>query len=180
MAEVTGIVDNVSIVKQVKTRFNPNAPIWGITLTDGRVYEAGFNKPKVEAGSSVEFDLDPKWKNQIQDGTLKVDGATPEPPKKSGGTKSGGYSGGSKKESKPFPVPPTHGDRSIIRQNALTNARSMVTDLVVSEHYKDGSFDLDRVSDEILEVARKFEEYSAGDIERRAAEAKMKGEDSDG
>ena len=66
---------------------------------------------------------------------------------------------------KVFPVPLMHGDRSIIRQNALTNAREAVAHLSFTTMPTDAEY-----ASRIIAMARMFEEYSAGDIERRAAE----------
>lgn len=69
-----------------------------------------------------------------------------------------------------FPIPPTHHSRSIVRQNSVTNAVNL---FVNTNDSIEGLADLDGVCEEILTIARKFEEYSCGDIERRAAEAVM-------
>ena len=73
---------------------------------------------------------------------------------------SGGYSRGS------FPIGLEDGQRSIIRQNALTNARELVSKTVGLE------FDPSATVELIIDIAREFEAYTAGDIERYEAEAK--------
>ena len=68
-----------------------------------------------------------------------------------------------------FPIGVGDGQRSIIRQNALTNAR----ELVLSESTLD-DLNLEDKVETIIKVARKFESYAAGDIERLLAEDMMK------
>ena len=63
-----------------------------------------------------------------------------------------------------FPIPLDDGQRSIIRQNALTNARELVCKTL-----KDGSKIDTKVTDTIIGIAKEFEAYTAGDIERFAA-----------
>ncbi len=63
-----------------------------------------------------------------------------------------------------FPIPLDDGQRSIIRQNALTNARELVCKTI-----KDGAKIDTKVTDTIIGIAKEFEAYTAGDIERFAA-----------
>jgi hypothetical protein len=70
---------------------------------------------------------------------------------------------------RPFPIPLLHGDRAIIRQNALTNAREAVVALFTVSPAGPMPDDVD-FAKRIISMASIFEEYSAGDIERRAAE----------
>jgi len=65
-----------------------------------------------------------------------------------------------------FPIGLEDGQRSIIRQNALTNARELVVSTISG-----GKFDKDKTVALILEIAKEFEAYTAGDIERYAAES---------
>lgn len=66
-----------------------------------------------------------------------------------------------------FPIALEDGQRSIIRQNALTNARELVGLTIDS---KKGMEDPQGTVALIIELAREFEAYTAGDIERYAAE----------
>lgn len=70
-----------------------------------------------------------------------------------------------------FPIAPDDGQRSIIRQNALTNARELYC-LLIGAPIADPDHDV--VVRDILYIARKFESYTSGDIERYEAEAAMK------
>lgn len=73
---------------------------------------------------------------------------------------------------KEFPVPAFHPDRSIIRQNSLSHAASVMRDYgfdggatgKTSEDY----------ANRVIEIARLFEAYSAGDLDVAIVEAEMK------
>ena len=71
----------------------------------------------------------------------------------------GGY------KEKVFPIPALHGDRAIVRQNALARA----TDLYVAA--RGGKpFELEAESlDFVIKLARKFEAYTAGDLDMAEA-----------
>ena len=73
---------------------------------------------------------------------------------------------------KEFPVPTLHGDRSIIRQNSLKHAGDLWSHLqpILSENKVPTKKDMEKAAKAIIELARQFEEYSAGDVERRVAE----------
>ena len=58
------------------------------------------------------------------------------------------------------PVPKTHGDTAIMRQNALTNAVNMLN------HCESGSYPVDKV----LEVAALFAKWTSGQLEQEEAE----------
>lgn len=64
-----------------------------------------------------------------------------------------------------FPIDPLDGQRSIIRQNALTNAvksLSIEDDCIASDK-------IDEYADSVIALARRFEAYTAGDMDRQKA-----------
>lgn len=67
-----------------------------------------------------------------------------------------------------FPIHPLDGQRSIIRQNSLTNSVATAKLLLTGEE------DVAVATDFIISIAREFEKYSAGDLDREAAEAELK------
>jgi len=67
--------------------------------------------------------------------------------------------------SRPFPIPPLHGDRAIIRQNALGHAVR-----AVQNSWANTEMPLEEYTATIIDVARKFEAYSAGDLDMEIAE----------
>lgn len=61
----------------------------------------------------------------------------------------------------------TSRDRSIIRQNSLAHATSMYTSMLASGDYEaKNTENLKACAKEIVEIARIFEEYSAGDEDK--------------
>ena len=142
--------------------FNPKFGSYGM-LVDGKWYNSKY-EIKAEKGDEVEFD--DGGKNYIKG--LKVvssggDSATssasgPSTPARSVG---GGYGNRGK-----FPIGKDDGQRSIIRQNSLARAIEALeaTDLLTG-------IDPNDLVSTIISTARLFEAYSAGDIDREAAEA---------
>lgn len=88
--------------------------------------------------------------------------------------------GGGARGNKVFPLPLLHGDRSIVRQNALAHATKVVTELIVGRNSKAelNKLTCDVVASMIVTTARTFEAYSAGDAEREAAEQMREQEDA--
>ena len=70
-----------------------------------------------------------------------------------------------------FPIPPLDGQRAILRQNALTNARELVTAIGVIK--PQSAKDMENVIDDILTIAAKFESYTSGDADVERVKAKM-------
>lgn len=126
---------------------------------------------KAERGDEVEFDDGgSKWCQK-----LKVVGAG-----SGGGSASSGgprtASGGSFRGT--FPVPATDGTRSIVRQNSLTNATSLLN---ASLPPLDGKLSADQVEKTMeiraamaIDIARMFESYSTGDIDLEDAQEALK------
>jgi hypothetical protein len=113
---------------------------------------------KAERGDMVEFDDgDKKYCRK-----LRV----------TGGASSGGGGGGTTVNTSPaatgFPIPTRHQSRSIIRQNSLTNARELYI------NFANGEETFPEAVDAIIDIARKFEAYSAGDADYEAVQNKLK------
>jgi hypothetical protein len=165
MAMMTGVVEAVS-TKEVNTKFGAK-PTYSMKV-NGSWVKCGFKDPGVQAGFEVEFDgvtgtygMETKAVNILK----KVSAAPSAPTPAQGviGPSKHGTFGGYK--DKVFPIPPLHGDRAIVRQNALARA----TDLYIAAR---GSkpFDLEmRTLDLVIALARKFESYTAGDIDMAEA-----------
>lgn len=187
MPTVTGVVQGV-YSKDVTTKFG-NKKVWDIKLDDGQFYKNGFKKPIAEIGDTVFIEYTPdKYGNTIISlirGAATTVALGPqqlnaEPVKPAASPTQ--YNKGNK----PFPVPSDHGDRSIIRQNSLTNARELVCTVALrgkdtlgeSKMWSDTQKQLETLSDEIIKIAYKFEEYSSGDREVKAVDALMNSEAS--
>ena len=161
MNKVTGEVSAVGS-KPVTTK-------WGEKTThsfqvDGVWYKTGFKKGKFSKGDPITFTyVEGPYGNDVDVASISTGGAAPSAPAASAAKPA--YTGGGKGV---FPIPALDGQRAIVRQNALTNARelyiasagSMVADL------KDKAYD-------IIAIARIFEAYACGDLDAmKAAEMK--------
>ena len=124
--QVKGVVDQCTQRDQ-KTR-NGMGTIHGY-IVDGVEVETGFRKTRSEGEmvtTAVKWDYG-KWNEINGDGAgmpaaTAGGGAKPKP--------AGGGSGGFKGNSRSFPVPPTDGAISIIRQNSMGHAAKVVEDMI--------------------------------------------------
>jgi len=154
MALCNGVVEAVSS-KDVEIKRGPKAgstsKIYSFKVGDSW-YKTGF-KSMVSKGDEVSFEYtDGAYGKDVKVASLsKAGSSTPttsvSPPSVSG-------SG--------FPMGLRDKGRAINRQNALTNAVAYVTVM--------GGGDKDVTPDLVIEIARKFEAYTTGDLEREAAE----------
>jgi hypothetical protein len=171
-----GTVNNIDI-KMVTTKFG-NKPTYTLTINGDR-YSSGFTKPGVSVGDEVQFDFaSGKYGNDIVKGSLtKVGGgaAAPSPAPHEAPASTSVPKNNSAAGYKPFPIPLLHGDRAIVRQNALTNARSLVESVASFTRVSPENLIDDQVK-EILRVARIFEAYSCGDLERQEVEKEIANE----
>lgn len=142
--------------KEVKTRYG-DKPAYSVQAEDGTWYKHGFKKPPFKEGDTVDVDVkETSYGPEITSSKVVSGGTGSAPATRTTGTGVGGGYGG-----KVFPVPALHGDRSIIRQNSLTNAREA---WVASKGGK--PFDVDEAAAHtIINIARVFESYSCGDID---------------
>jgi hypothetical protein len=162
--------------KVVNTKFGAK-DTFNITCDDGVNYSMGFSKPKFKVGDTINFVSEAdKYGQKIDPATVQVitagTGASVPTPA-AGGMRSGG----SGYSPRPFPIPPLHGDRSIVRQNALTNARELVTSIIGPDpdshaEWAARQVQFEVLAAEVIRVARMFEDYTAGDIEARVAQEK--------
>jgi len=150
MATVSGVVEAVS------TKFGKFS-----ILVNGKWYatKEEWAKVKPNKGESVTFD--DGGKNYLKALMVKRDEGSSPTATAGGGSKGGGRSYGK------FPIDPLDGQRSIIRQNAVTNANAFLSTLVSS-----GKTDDVEVSD-LLDIARQIEAYTAGDLDVVEAEARV-------
>lgn len=166
---MTYTVENI-VTKKVNTKFGEKDSY--SVVCNGERYNYGFKKPAFKVGDVINFSFNEgKYGKDIEVATVRVldpgsSAAAPTPPTPSGRPAYG-------PPVKPFPIPALHGDRAIIRQNALTNARELVCALLGSEETV--SDDVHYV-ERIIALARKFEAYSAGDMDMEMALAAIKEE----
>jgi hypothetical protein len=166
MTMMTGIVEAIS-TKDVNTKFG-SKPTYSLKV-NGTWVKCGFKNPNAGAGDEVEFDgntgtygLETKAVNVLRKGA-----ATPPPEATSNTAVAVPRTTGSGYAAKVFPIPPLHGDRAIVRQNALARA----TDIYIAA--RGGKpFELEGSNlDFVISLARKFEAYTAGDLDLAEAEA---------
>lgn len=158
-----GVVDKVE-ARTVNTKYGPK-PVYDIYI-DGTKYSWGFANPTkmgVTDGAEIEFDSSPdRYGPKIDTDTVvvKTSGSGRGPVKAapaSGGKRASGEAG--------FPVPVTSDRISILRQNALTNARELVSGY---PSLFNCDSDPDTLVEKILEIARVFADYTSGrDVEKK-------------
>ena len=162
MNKVTGEVVAVGS-KPVNTK-------WGEKTThsfqvDGVWYKTGFKKGKFSKGDTITFTyVEGPYGNDVDVASISTGGgATASAPAASAAKPA--YTGGGKGV---FPIPALDGQRAIVRQNALTNARELYIASVdpTAVDVKDTAYD-------IIAIARIFEAYACGDLDAlKAAEMK--------
>ena len=158
--------------KDVTTKFGQKK-VYSIKADDGQWYSCGFKKPAANAGDEVEFQFtSTSYGNQIDmatfvslrgglsSGAPAVPSPAPAPVRPAYGNKG------------VFPIPALDGQRAIVRQNALTNARELVVAKLAGEE----KLNLESLTDTIVKIARKFEAYACGDLDREAAEESLEEE----
>lgn len=166
------LVEAMAAPKSVDTRRGP-ALTYSFKGNDGQWYKMGFKKPTFDKGDTVEFEFNSgMYGNEVTTvlSVTKADGsaAPVAPAKPAWGGKGGGGGGFSRGV---FPIPPTDGQRSIIRQNALTNARELIMAMEMTTGNKiiNTVVTQDALADAIIRISKKFEAYTAGDNEAAAA-----------
>jgi hypothetical protein len=157
--------------RTVTTKFGPKKT-YDLIATDGKKYQFPFSDP-AKSGISVGttfsamgdmgrfgVSLEPKTVTigETVSGTMPAPGAV--------STSKSGY-GSSASYGKVFPLPTTHGDTAIIRQNALTNAVATVADFVATQPTEKWP-DLDKWTDMVITTAYKYAEFSSGQREVKA------------
>lgn len=174
MTTVTGIVERV-VEKTVNTKFGPK-PVFDLYV-NGTKYSWGWKRPStagVTDGANIKFNFEAdKYGMKIVEGSVEVlaagDGSAPVKKLAAVGGGSAPITGN---RDAGFPVPVTSDKISILRQNALTNARELV------QAYP-SVFGVDKKPDEmvakILQIASKFSDYTSGrDVEEKVAKMSTK------
>jgi hypothetical protein len=167
MANITGVVSAMSS-KEVNTK-------WGMKPTysfqvDGTWFKTGFKKGKMNKGDNIQFSYtEGAYGNDVDVGSITVVGADAVPTVASAPQRAPSPTYGSKGV---FPIPPLDGQRAIVRQNALTNARELYVNCpnttCVTSSLEDAAY-------EIIKIARVFESYACGDLDAlKAIELKAK------
>jgi hypothetical protein len=170
---MSGAVQEVS-TRDVSTKFGVK-PTYSFKI-DNQWVKTGFKNPRVDVGDMISVDVvDGKY--GLEGSNVKVTGkAVSGLAIVSGAKPSVSVPVVTSSYGKVFPIPALHGDRSIVRQNALARAADLVA---ASSGGKAFSMDEDAVT-RIIALARKFEAYTAGDLDMEEAVAEAKREDVEG
>jgi hypothetical protein len=157
--------------KEVKTRFGVK-PTYSFKASDGNWYKTGF-KEEVRVGDCISFDYMPgTYGNEVNVKTIvkgaAAPAATPTPAAHKQETKV--YPIGNKGV---FPIPALDGQRSIVRQNALTNARELFVGTMPPIVATATKKELEMMAQRIIGVAKIFEGYTAGDTDLEEVEAEI-------
>ena len=155
-------------VRDVTTKFGPKKA-YDLIATDGTKYGFAFTDPArsgISVGTVVSASgtagkygvtLDPKTVS-LGGAVTSATPASAKPAPSYGG-----------REAKVFPLPKTHGDTAIIRQNALTNAVATVADFIAT-HPTEKWPDLDTWTDMVISTAYKYADFSSGQREVKAVQ----------
>lgn len=158
--------------RQAKTRYGLK-PVYGGEVS-GQAIEFGFKKdekvPYPSRGDVVSYRV------KYEYGKYKVCGLSvgdPPAPVKAAAPGGGAASAtGTTKPAggsfRPFPVPMTHGDTSIIRQNSLGHAVALVAAFVSTidgDSEKEGPDLVELGADVALRIAYKFAAFSSGNLD---------------
>lgn len=142
------------------------AKTYELKFTDGTKLDCAFKDPGVAVGDTISFESEPGYmgKPKLVGAVTRTSSDPVNPPPAATGKSFGG--GG-----RVFPVPVMHGDRSIVRQNALAHASKVWAAGVKAQWAFDDPANVAACADQIIALAAAFERYSCGDIEAEAAEA---------
>lgn len=131
----------------------------GFQLGDGKWYTCNEKDLSAKKGDEVEFNFVVNGiYNNCKGSIKKVESATPSLMAKPTGSTFG----------RSFPVAALAPERSIIRQNSLGHAVNVVMMIAGSN-----STSTSEVAEQVIEVARMFEAYSAGDLDVEIADKEV-------
>jgi hypothetical protein len=149
--------------KDVTTRFGTK-PTYSFKA-DGVWYSTGFKKAAVSAGDVVSFNYEEtKYGKEVDPKSVVIGAAPAATAVAAPAARAPSFSRGG------FPIPALDGQRSIIRQNALTNARELYVGAAGGKPFP---VDSTATTKAIIDIARKFEAYSAGDLDAAEAAAEL-------
>lgn len=169
MSMMTGVVEQVS-KKDVNTKWGTK-PTFSFKV-NGTWVSHGFKNHGLNVGDEVEFDGE-SGTYGISTKAVRVVKAGSGASVVTSTSTSVPVRAPSSSNSRVFPIPPLHGDRSIVRQNALARATELVIGCRGGKPY-----DVDDATvGVIISIARQFEAYTAGDLDLAAAEVEAKVEE---
>jgi hypothetical protein len=156
---ITGIVQEVNNIGLGK---GSNIVINGQKYGAYDPVKAGIDQVRVGDEVSLNYAQKGQYTNILGQITKTGVTGTPQPVTFTGNLNSKGSPKGAWSKGV-FPIPKTDGQRSIIRQNSVTNAVKMVSECSFHQPTPEDTAKL------VIEIAQIFEDYSAGDIDERLA-----------
>lgn len=178
MTAMNGMVEAIS-TKDVSTKFGVK-PTFSFKV-GGNWIKSGFKNPGVAVGDNVEFDgvtgtygVETKAVTILKQHIFSREVAVvPSPTSTSAPVVATTKATYSSYKEKVFPIPPLHGDRAIVRQNALARASDLY---IAARGGKPFELEISTL-DLVISFARKFEAYTAGDLDMAEA---MKEDEQEG
>jgi hypothetical protein len=149
--------------KEVTTKFGAK-PTFSFKA-DGEWYKCGFKKPPIKEGDVVDF--------TFKEGTYgkDVDMASIKVLSSGGAVSAGGVKAAPSGPRSSFPISPLDGQRSIIRQNCVGNARELFI-ATMANNKELQKMSADEMTSAIISIARKFEAYAGGELDMAMASVK--------
>lgn len=169
MTTITQIVQSLSS-KPVNTKFGLK-DTYSFKGEDGQWYKMGFDKPKFGAGAEIQYDYEEgTYGKEVKKGSVVVINVTAPVGAISKGPAVGTkvYTAKAEKEWV-FPIPPRDWQRNVIRQEAVKCAINYLQSMT-------GAKTALQVI-QVIEVAKQFEHYMAGDNDMETAMAAVKAMD---
>lgn len=167
-----GVIEGV-YKKDVKTRFGTKQT--HSFKMDGAFFSCGFNDPRLAVGEEIAFEFtEGTYGKEVTKGTIVRTGAAPVavPAPAAAAPRFDAPKSAVPSSNRVFPIPPLHGDRAIIRQNALNHASRLVATglnpAAWEEVTKAGATveqQVETIASLTISLARKFEAYACGDLD---------------
>lgn len=159
---IVGVVDKI-YMNTVKTPYGVKE-IQRFQI-GGNYYSGGFKTWPVNEGDEVElsYATNAKGYNDVKGLSVTTPNPNPVAPTGAAGNQAASGKGSARHVGRTFPVDALAPERTINRQNALTNSVAFHKDKAATQ-------------EDIINTARIFEAYTTGDIDRAEAEAMIAAE----
>lgn len=164
----TGVVEQLG-TKPVNTKFGSKNTY--SAKVGGQWYKFGFKNPGFAVGDNVALEYTPgTYGNEVSSFSKGAAGAASAANEAPAATAPRPAATGSSRAGV-FPIPALDGQRAIVRQNALTNARELYC--AAKNGGKGFAVDFEADPLNIIKMARVFEAYACGDMDMEAAQASL-------
>lgn len=155
MASTTLTVKKITS-REVTTRFGKKTT-YSFLGSDGSWYAMSFNKPAFNDGATIKFDFNEgTYGKEVVKGSIKLASSADVSP--IGKETTTHKSAGKVEKEWVFPIPPLDWQRNVIRTNAIHDAVA---------YYNNTKNSIS--AETIIELAKRFEAYAAGDLDQEEA-----------